>query len=125
MIGFWDFKLSGAPPLLSFGVRPHQSAAIERTVLMFHTNPPLNALDDFALIASQTYNFGDRASWFLGFRLAISGMLARRAGAERHYRMLTDWVASVPLRDHEHELAVCLFCMDSAVECWVFSNSRS
>jgi hypothetical protein len=21
MIGFWDFKLSGAPPLLSFGVR--------------------------------------------------------------------------------------------------------
>jgi hypothetical protein len=24
MIGFWDFKLSGAPPLLSFGVRPIQ-----------------------------------------------------------------------------------------------------
>ena len=22
MISFWDFKLSGAPPLLSFGVRP-------------------------------------------------------------------------------------------------------
>jgi hypothetical protein len=21
MIGFWDFKLSGAPPLLSFGVQ--------------------------------------------------------------------------------------------------------
>jgi hypothetical protein len=24
MIGFWDFKLSGAPPLLSFGVRCHK-----------------------------------------------------------------------------------------------------
>jgi hypothetical protein len=23
MIGFWDFNLSGAPPLLSFGVRSH------------------------------------------------------------------------------------------------------
>lgn len=88
---------------------------------LFHADPTLDALDDLALAACQSSNFGDRGSWFLCFRLAISGMLSRRAGADRHYRILTEWVAAVPLRDHEHELAVCLFCMDSAVECWVFA----
>jgi hypothetical protein len=30
MIGFWDFKLSGAPPLLSFGVYAGHGTALAR-----------------------------------------------------------------------------------------------
>jgi len=88
---------------------------------VFLADPTLDALDTPALTACQGYNFGDRGSWFLCFRGAVSGMLSRRAGADRHYRILTDWVATSPFRDHEHELAVCLFCMDSAIECWAFA----
>jgi len=48
MIGFWDLKLTGAPPLLSFVVRPHQ----HRTAV----NHTLNVLSQFDAV------FRDRLS---------------------------------------------------------------
>jgi hypothetical protein len=88
---------------------------------MFRSDPTLNAIDDFAYSACQSQNFGDRGKWFLAFRLATSGFITRRAGAEAAFRTLTEWLPGMPLRNHEHELALCLFNMDSALECWVFA----
>jgi hypothetical protein len=86
---------------------------------VFHQDPVLNELDDVAHAAS--LRFGNDGNWFLSFRLATYAVLARQRGADTSHRLLTQWLPGLPLTDHEQELAVCCFCMDSAIECWVFA----
>lgn len=79
-----------------------------------------NALDRFALTACQHYNFGNKPNWFFSFRVGYYGVMARVRGVKLHSRSLHEWRTSSSMSSHEHDIAVMLFCMDSAIECFVF-----
>lgn len=53
--------------------------------------------------------------------MASKGVASRHWGADRHFQALTEWEHQRTGGFHEYELASCLFCMDSALECWVFA----
>ena len=56
---------------MSFVTRRHRCAHFSgEEPDLYHSDPTLNALDDFALTACQACNFGDKGSWFLCFRLS-------------------------------------------------------
>src|ERR1700675_5074309 len=76
--------------------------------------------DGFALTASQVYNFGNTGNWFFNFRGGYLGVMSRVQGLERHSRSLHEWGYSSSVGSHEHDVAVMLFCSDSAIECFVF-----
>lgn len=77
-------------------------------------------LDDLALTASQDYNFGNAGNWFLSFREGYYGVIGRVNGLHRHSASLHSWHTGASLMTQENDIAVMLFCMDSAVECFVF-----
>ncbi|MGB2876551.1 MAG: hypothetical protein WBB97_00760, partial [Dehalococcoidales bacterium] len=49
------------------------------------------ALDNFALLADQKYNLGDRNGWFNCFRGGLQGLYARVMGVKMHYHKLHAW----------------------------------
>jgi len=79
-------------------------------------------LDRFALTACQHYNFGNTANWFFSFRGGYFGVMSRVRGLHQHSRSLHEWsLQETRLLSHqEHDIATMLFCMDSALECFVF-----
>lgn len=81
-----------------------------------------NALDDFALLACQSYNLGNDLDWFGSFRGGLYGMYARIDALVRHFYQVHSWVP-VPRfpQDAEYHLASTLFAMDSSFECFTFA----
>jgi hypothetical protein len=41
-------------------------------------------------------------------------------GVQMHSLSLHQWRVDTSVQTHEHDVAVMLFCMDSAIECFVF-----
>ena len=86
-----------------------------------------NALDKFALLAMQSYNIGNCDGWFGVFRDGYFGMQSRLFGLRYHSKLLHSWpnpldmIGYYPFYFHEHNASVMLFCMDSAIECFVFA----
>lgn len=77
-------------------------------------------LDQFALTANQPYNFGNAGNWFFSFRGGLYGVMSRLRGLQQHSLSLHQWRMDSSVQTHEHDIAVMLFCMDSAIECFVF-----
>jgi hypothetical protein len=79
------------------------------------------ALDDFALLACQSYNLGNNPDWFGSFRGGLYGMYARVDALVHHFYQVHSWVP-VPRfpQDAEYHLASALFAMDSSFECCTF-----
>lgn len=82
-------------------------------------------LDDFALLADQHYNLGDKDHWFFHFRRGLHGLYARVIGVQIHYCEIHSWVlprySITPMQMAEYHLSSIFFNMDSAVECMVFA----
>jgi len=78
-------------------------------------------LDNFALLANQAYNFGDKNGWFNDFRGGLFGFYSRIETIARHYLAVHSWVPVPRLHDAEYQLSAILFNMDSAIECFVFA----
>jgi len=77
-------------------------------------------LDQFALTVNQPYNFGNAGNWFFSFRGGLYGVMSRMRGLQQHSLSLHQWRMGTSVQTHEHDIAVMLFCMDSAIECFVF-----
>ena len=86
---------------------------------------PYGDLDDFALLANQSYNLGDKDDWFGQFRGGLYGLYNRILGVEIHYRGVHSWTSPLSpisgIRGAEYHLSSILFNMDSAIECMVFA----
>jgi hypothetical protein len=48
-------------------------------------------LDNFALLANQSYNLGDNDDWFGQFRGGLYGLYNRILGVKIHYREVHSW----------------------------------
>jgi len=77
-------------------------------------------LDQFALTADQSYNYGNEGNWFFSFRGGLYGTMSRMRGLQQHSLSLHQWRMDASIQTQEHDIAVMLFCMDSAIECFVF-----
>lgn len=89
--------------------------------LMFNLDNYKN-LDNFALLASQKYNYGNDTDWFGSFRGGLYGGYARIFGAQSHYNAVHAWVPKPRApSETEYHLASLFFSMDSLVECIVFA----
>jgi len=79
-------------------------------------------LDEFALLACQSYNLGDKNDWFGAFRGGLHGFYARIHGVVIHYLTVHAWIPAPrnPI-ETEYHLASMLFNMDSAIECLTFA----
>lgn len=83
-------------------------------------------LDNFALLADQNYNLGDKGDWFNQFRGGLYGLYARILGVQIHYHEVHSWtlhrspISSIQRRA-EYHLSAIFFNMDSAIECMVFA----
>lgn len=81
-----------------------------------------NALDDFALLAGQRYNLGDKGDWFGQFRGGLYGLHARVLGVQIHYLRVHSWEFAIRSpSETEYHVSSILFNMDSAIECIVFA----
>jgi len=78
-------------------------------------------LDNFALLAVQQYNLGDKGDWFGQFRGGLYGLYARVAGVQIHYYKVHSWNLEIIPVPVEYHMSSILFNMDSAIECMVFS----
>lgn len=82
---------------------------------------PLTELDKFALLACQSYNFGNSTDWFGVFRGGYYGLCSRLYGVKTHYRDVHSWIARPRLPvETEYHVSSILFGMDSAIECFTF-----
>lgn len=77
-------------------------------------------LDAFALQVCQEANLGNDGNWFLSFRGGLYGVRSRIHGARYHSELLHGDVPRPAIPTAEHHIAVILYCMDSALECFVF-----
>ncbi len=77
-------------------------------------------LDQFSLTASQHYNFGNVSNWFFSFRFGMSGVSERLGGLQVHSTALHEWTGTQSPIFIYHHVAVMLFCMYSAMECFTF-----
>ena len=84
-----------------------------------------NDLDNFALLATQSYNLGDKDDWFGQFRGGLYGLYNRILGVEVHYHEVHSWTPPLSpisgIQRAEYHLSSILFNMDSAIECMVFA----
>lgn len=78
-------------------------------------------LDEYALLACQQYNFGDKSSWFGEFRGGLFGLYHRVDAVRRHYAAVHAWIPLPRTADAEYNLSAILFNMDSAIECFTFA----
>jgi hypothetical protein len=90
-------------------------------VLKFNT-ASFKALDEFALLADQKYNLGDRDDWFGNFRGGLYGFYARITGVQIHFRKVHSWDFSIKSPSIvEYHISSVFFNMDSAIECLIFA----
>lgn len=83
---------------------------------------PLQQLDQFALLARQDYNLGNRGDWFGAFRGGLHAVYGRLHGADTHFQGVHQFFPmDQPSRQIESQLSSLLFNMDSALECLVFA----
>jgi hypothetical protein len=81
-----------------------------------------DALDKFALLATQDYNLGGAGDWFGNFRGGLYGFYSRFHGVQRHYSEVHAWLPRIRLpQETEYHLSSILFHMDSAIECLAFA----
>jgi hypothetical protein len=81
-----------------------------------------DALDEFALLADQQYNLGDKGDWFGCFRGGLYGLYARVVGVQIHYHKVHSWEPVIRTPSiTEYHLSSILFNMDSAIKCMVFA----
>jgi len=79
-------------------------------------------IDEFALLACQDYNFGNKGEWFSAFRGGLYGFHSRLHGFITHYNTVHAWIPTPrEPSEMEHHLASMFFCMDSAIECLTFA----
>ncbi|MDH4234073.1 MAG: hypothetical protein OEV15_02915 [Gallionella sp.] len=79
-------------------------------------------LDEFALLASQDYNYGGVNDWLGAFRGGLYGSYARIHGVVTHYYEVHTWASNPRSRaETEYHLASAFFNMDSAIECVTFA----
>lgn len=82
-------------------------------------------LDNFALLADQSYNLGDKDDWFGQFRGGLYGLYNRILGVKIHYREVHSWTPPLSpisgIQGAEYHLSSIFFNMDSAIECMVFA----
>jgi hypothetical protein len=82
-------------------------------------------LDNFALLADQSYNLGNKGDWFNQFRGGLGGLYTRILGVRIHYREIYSWKLPMSpicgIQGVEYHLSSILFNMDSAIECMVFA----
>ena len=89
--------------------------------LRFNTGA-FEELDQFALLACQSYNLSNDSDWFGLFREGLYGFYARLHGVSTHYELVHSWIAKPRLpTETEYHLASIFFNMDSAIECLVFA----
>ena len=82
---------------------------------------PLDDLDQFALLACQSYNFGNLTDWFGAFRGGYYGLRSRIYCTKTHYRDVHSWIVKLrPPVETEYHVSSILFGMDSAIECFTF-----
>ncbi len=80
------------------------------------------ALDEFALLADQKYNLGDKEDWFGNFRGGLFGLYARLKGVKIHFKAVHSWDSSIKTPNIiDYHLSSIFFNMDSAIECMVFA----
>src|SRR5258708_9896604 len=78
-------------------------------------------LDDFALLADQAYNLGDKGDWFGCFRGGLYGMYGRLYGVQFHHKVIHTWESKLTqMRQVDFQVSSLLFNMDSALECFTF-----
>lgn len=80
-------------------------------------------LNQFALLACQKYNLGNKPDWFGSFRGGLYGFYARVHGVQVHNRALHNWIPPrlhTP-KDTDYNLSSIFFNMDSAIECFTFA----
>lgn len=81
-----------------------------------------NALDNFALLADQRYNLGNKGAWFSQFRGGLYGLYSRVLGVRIHYFRVHSWEFGIrDPSETEYHVSSTLFNMDSAIECTVFA----
>ena len=78
-------------------------------------------LDQFGLLAHQPQNLGNAGNWAFAFRAGVRGLRSRCSGIAWHSKLFHSWIPAAPLEAREHHIATMLFCMDSAMECLVFT----
>jgi hypothetical protein len=80
------------------------------------------ALDEFALLAAQKYNLGDKYDWFGNFRGGLYGFYARITGVQIHFKAVHSWDFSIKTsKIVDYNLSSVFFNMDSTIECLVFA----
>jgi hypothetical protein len=78
-------------------------------------------LDDFALLADQPYNLGDKGDWFGCFRGGLYGMYGRLYGVQFHHKVIHTWESKLTqMCQVDFHVSSLLFNMDSALECFTF-----
>lgn len=83
---------------------------------------PFTHLDDHALLACQTHNYGNHSDWFGNFRGGLYGMYSRLHAVRQHFYEVHAWKLEPRiLANAEYHLSVIFFGMDSAIECLTFS----
>jgi len=83
---------------------------------------PFKALDEFALLADQKYNLGDKDDWFGNFRGGLYGFYSRITGVQIHFRKVHSWDFSIKDPNIvEYHVSSVFFNMDSAIECLIFA----
>jgi hypothetical protein len=78
----------------------------------------IQALDEIAQKACHSESYGNDDNWLLSFRMGKIGLYARLMGVRSHF----EYTHSIP-NDQvsiEYHVGCCLFCMDSAIECYVY-----
>jgi len=89
-------------------------------VLKFNLTP-LNELDRFALLACQSYNFGNDSDWFGSFRGGIYAFSNRIHAVRRHFYEVHAWIPTPRhIADSEYHLTSIFFNMDSSLECLTY-----
>lgn len=79
-------------------------------------------IDQFALLACQKHNCGNKTDWFGAFRGGLYGCYARIRGVVAHYYAVHAWVPKERLPvETEYHLASLFFNMDSLIECITFA----
>lgn len=81
-------------------------------------------LDEFALLACQDYNLGNKGDWFGNFREGLYAVYSRVCGVNCLFKELCSWEPPALKGEPkfvEYHLASIFFNIDSSIECLIFA----